>query len=124
MLEADTGSAGAIEREQDTRLLFAVESGSRAWGFASPDSDYDVRFVYKRGMREYVRMREQRDVIELPIIGDLDINGWDIVKALTQFRKSNPSLLEWLHSPIVYRENGDFAASCERWRRRIFRRAA
>ena len=95
--------------EQDARLLFAVESGSRAWGFASPDSDYDVRFVYMRGVREYVRLQERRDVIELPIVGDLDINGWDIVKALVQFRKSNPSLLEWLHSPLVYRENGNFA---------------
>lgn len=99
-----------IEREQGARLLFAVESGSRAWGFASPDSDYDVRFVYKRSVRDYVRLQERRDVIELPIVGDLDINGWDILKALVQFRKSNPSLLEWLHSPIVYRENGDFAA--------------
>ena len=98
-----------IEREQDARILFAVESGSRAWGFASPDSDYDVRFVYRRNVREYVRIREQRDVIELPITGDLDINGWDIVKALTQFRKSNPALLEWLHSPIVYRVQGTFA---------------
>jgi predicted nucleotidyltransferase len=98
-----------IEGEQDARILFAVESGSRAWGFASPDSDYDVRFVYKRNARDYVRIREQRDVIELPITGDLDINGWDIVKALTQFRKSNPALLEWLHSPIVYRVHGTFA---------------
>ena len=98
-----------IDREQDARLLFAVESGSRAWGFASPDSDYDVRFVYKRGVREYARLQERRDVIELPIAGDLDVNGWDVMKALAQFRKSNPSLLEWLHSPIVYRENGDFA---------------
>ncbi len=64
----------------------------------------------KRGVRDYVRLQERRDVIELPIEGDLDINGWDMVKALTQFRKSNPSLLEWLHSPIVYRENGDFAS--------------
>lgn len=98
-----------IEVEQDARLLFAVESGSRAWGFASPDSDYDVRFVYMRGVRNYVRLQERRDVIELPIVGDLDINGWDIVKALVQFRKSNPSLLEWLHSPIMYRQNGNFA---------------
>ena len=104
-------SLDSIEREQEARLLFAVESGSRAWGFASPDSDYDVRFVYKRGARDYVRLQERRDVIELPIVGDLDVNGWDIVKALVQFRKSNPSLLEWLHSPIVYRENGTFAAS-------------
>lgn len=95
--------------DQGAELLFAVESGSRAWGFASPDSDYDVRFVYKRRLRDYVRVYEGRDVIEAPISGDLDINGWDIVKALTHFRKSNPSLLEWLHSPIIYRSQGDFA---------------
>ncbi len=96
-----------IEAEHDVDILFAVESGSRAWGFASPDSDYDVRFVYRRPAREYVRLTAPRDVVEVPIAGDLDINGWDIVKALVQFRKSNPTLLEWLHSPIVYRSNGD-----------------
>lgn len=99
-----------VEIDHNAEILFAVESGSRAWGFASPDSDYDVRFVYKRSAREYVRLNAPRDVIELPIAGDLDINGWDIVKALAQFRKSNPTLLEWLHSPIVYRSNGDLMA--------------
>ncbi len=98
-----------LAQQEAITILFAVESGSRAWGFASPDSDYDVRFVYKRGIREYVQVGERRDVIELPLIDDLDINGWDIVKALTLFRKSNPPLLEWLHSPIVYQQNGNFA---------------
>ena len=96
-----------IEVDYNAEILVAVESGSRAWGFASPDSDYDVRFVYKRPARYYVQMNAPRDVIELPIAGDLDINGWDIVKALTQFRKSNPTLLEWLHSPILYRSSGN-----------------
>ena len=105
-----------ITAEHNAEILFAVESGSRAWGFASPDSDYDVRFVYKRTLRDYVRVFERRDVIELPIAGGddenvdiLDINGWDILKALGQFRKSNPTLLEWLYSPIIYRSEGEFA---------------
>ena len=92
-----------VEAERQVGILFAVESGSRAWGFASPDSDYDVRFVYARSAKEYLRVRSQRDVIELPIEGDLDINGWDLYKALMLFQASNPPLLEWLQSPMVYR---------------------
>ena len=92
-----------IEAAHNAAILFAVESGSRAWGFASPDSDFDVRFVYARQAREYLRVRPQRDVIELPITGDLDINGWDLYKALRLFQASNPPLLEWLNSPLVYR---------------------
>ena len=92
-----------IEATERVDILFAVESGSRAWGFASPDSDFDVRFVYARPARDYLRVHPQRDVIELPILGDLDINGWDLYKALRLFQASNPPLLEWLNSPIVYR---------------------
>jgi predicted nucleotidyltransferase len=91
-----------IERQHNVRILFAVESGSRAWGFASRDSDYDVRFIYLHPVEWYLSIREKRDVIECPISGDLDISGWDLRKALTLFRKSNPPLLEWLGSPIVY----------------------
>ena len=80
----------------------AVESGSRAWGFASPDSDYDVRFIYVRRNEDYLRLNPFKDVIELPINNILDINGWDLKKALTLFYKSNPTLFEWLNSPIVY----------------------
>lgn len=97
----------AIEREHDVRLLFAVESGSRAWGFPSPDSDYDVRFVYLRRPEWYLSVQARRDVIELPIEGDLDINGWDLKKALQLLIKPNPVLLEWLRSPIVYRADGE-----------------
>ena len=99
-----------VELRDTVRILYAAESGSRAWGFASPDSDYDVRFLYIRPIQEYLRLRPRRDVIELPIVDDLDINGWDIVKALNLFRSSNPPLLEWLKSPIIYLESGDFAA--------------
>lgn len=97
----------SAEQEHGVRILYACESGSRAWGFASADSDYDVRFVYVRPRDWYlsVNVENRRDVIEYPIVDDLDINGWDIRKALTLFRKSNPPLLEWLASPIIYREH-------------------
>lgn len=94
-----------IETEYGVRILYAVESGSRAWGFASQDSDYDVRFIYVGAMRDYARIDPCRDVIELPIENDLDVNGWDLIKALVLFRKSNPPLMEWLYSPIVYKES-------------------
>lgn len=92
-----------IERDFGVRILFAIESGSRAWGFPSPDSDYDVRFVYAHTTDWYLRLTPGRDVIELPVEGDWDINGWDIRKALNLLLKPNPVLLEWLSSPIRYR---------------------
>ena len=96
-----------IERVHDVRLLFAIESGSRAWGFPSPDSDYDVRFVYVHAADWYLSVDARRDVIELPIEDDLDINGWELRKALNLLIKPNPVLLEWLRSPIVYRADGE-----------------
>lgn len=93
-----------IEKTENVRILLAVESGSRAWGFASPDSDYDVRFIYVRPKEDYLRLEKTRDVIELPIEGELDINGWDLDKTLRLLRASNPTLFEWFSSPIVYRE--------------------
>lgn len=99
-----------IERQEDVRVLYACESGSRAWGFASPDSDYDVRFIYVRRVRDYLRVNDPRDVIEQPISGELDVSGWDLRKALQLLTDSNPTLLEWLRSPIVYRQDDAFAA--------------
>ena len=93
-----------IEKEHNIRILLAVESGSRAWGFASPDSDYDVRFIYVRPKVDYLRLDEVRDVIELPINDELDINGWDLQKTLRLLYRSNPTLFEWFSSPIVYLE--------------------
>ena len=93
-----------IEQTEHVRILMAVESGSRAWGFSSPDSDYDVRFLYVRPPKEYLRLDRLRDVIELPINDLLDVNGWDIDKALKLLYRSNPTLFEWLASPIVYME--------------------
>jgi len=85
-----------IEKENDVKILFAVESGSRAWGFPSKDSDYDVRFVYMHPVEWYLSIHDKRDVIEYPISDALDISGWDIKKALQLFAKSNPALLEWI----------------------------
>lgn len=93
-----------IEHEENVRILLAVESGSRAWGFASPDSDYDVRFIYVHPLDWYLGLEKKRDVIELPINDDLDINGWDLSKTLQLLHKSNPTLFEWFSSPIVYIE--------------------
>ena len=97
-----------IEQTENVRILLAVESGSRAWGFASPDSDYDVRFIYIRDKEDYLRLNTMRDVIELPVDEVLDINGWDLQKTLRLLYKSNPTLFEWFSSPIVYIES-DFA---------------
>lgn len=91
-----------IEQREECRILLAVESGSRAWGFASPDSDYDVRFIYVRPEKAYLRLDRTRDVIEVPINDELDINGWDIDKTLRLLHKSNPTVFEWFSSPIIY----------------------
>jgi predicted nucleotidyltransferase len=99
----------AIEAKYSVRVLFACESGSRAWGFASPDSDYDVRFIYSQSKENYLSIRERRDVIELPVNELLDVNGWDIRKALQLFLKSNGPIYEWLQSPIIYKEGTNFA---------------
>ncbi|MFC5452131.1 nucleotidyltransferase domain-containing protein [Paenibacillus aestuarii] len=98
-----------IEQEQNVRIIYACESGSRAWGFPSQDSDYDVRFLYIRPEEWYLSVFDKRDVIERPISDMLDMNGWDLRKALRLFRKSNPPLLEWLQSPIRYMEKSSVA---------------
>ena len=93
-----------IEKDEGIRILHAVESGSRAWGFPSPDSDYDVRFIYVRAPEFYLKLEKTRDVIELPINDMLDINGWDLNKALRLLHSSNPTLFEWMSSPVIYRQ--------------------
>ncbi|CUW37150.1 conserved protein of unknown function [Magnetospirillum sp. XM-1] len=104
------GLLDQVEADHDVRILFAVESGSRAWGFPSPDSDYDIRFVYVRPLTWYVRLSVGRDVIERPIVDNLDVGGWDLRKALSLLVRANPALIEWLSSPIVYRERPETAA--------------
>jgi uncharacterized protein len=99
-----------VEADEDVRILFAIESGSRAWGFASPDSDFDVRFIYCRRADWYysVDVEDKRDVIEHPIAEDIDLNGWDLRKALRLLVRSNPTIVEWLQSPIEYLTRGSF----------------
>lgn len=101
----------AAEQEHGVTILHAIESGSRAWGFASPDSDYDVRFIYAHPREWYLSfdIERRRDVIEYPITDAIDCGGWDIRKALYLFTRTNGALLEWLNSPIVYLQNGTFA---------------
>lgn len=91
-----------VEKQCGVRVLHAVESGSRSWGFASPDSDYDVRFIYVRPAADYLRLDEPRDVIEWKLDKVLDINGWDLQKVLKLFARSNATLFEWSESPVVY----------------------
>ena len=101
----------AAETEHGVKVLYAIESGSRAWGFESPNSDYDVRFIYAHPKEWYlaVDLEDKRDVIEYPIVDEIDINGWDVRKALKLFWKSNPAFIEWLQSPIVYVNDDHFA---------------
>ena len=98
-----------LEAAEGVRVLLAVESGSRAWGFESPDSDFDVRFVYVRPIEYYLRLQSTRDVLEWRLDEVLDVSGWDLDKALRLMRGANPSLFEWLASPIVYAEDPAFA---------------
>ena len=98
-----------IEERENIRIIHCIESGSRAWGFASPDSDYDVRFIYVRSPEYYLRLDKTRDVIEWQLDDTLDINGWDLQKALRLLHKSNPTLFEWNSSPIVYKTTPEWA---------------
>jgi predicted nucleotidyltransferase len=97
-----------IEEAESVTVLYACESGSRAWGFESSDSDYDVRFIYLRRTDWYLTIQNKRDVIEKPIDDELDVSGWDVPKALQLLRKSNPPLLEWLQSPVIYLRTSTF----------------
>jgi len=114
----DTATVAAIDaklaeliRDERIAMPLAIESGSRAWGFASPDSDYDCRFLYVRRQADYLTPWPPRDVIEVPLVGDLDINGWDVIKAIPLIVKGNAVVLEWLQSPIVYRADPAFRAA-------------
>ena len=91
-----------VAAEEGMRLLMAVESGSRAWGFPSPDSDYDVRFLYVRPRRDYLSFVTKRDVVERPIVDEIDLNGWDIRKAIGLLLRHNAVFSEWMNSPIRY----------------------
>jgi predicted nucleotidyltransferase len=99
-----------IEKSENIRILHAAESGSRAWGFAAPNADYDVRFIYIRPKEFYLRLDKTNDFIEWQLDETLDINGWDLQKALRLLYKSNPALFEWNNSPIVYKTTKEWAA--------------
>ena len=91
-----------IEQERSVKILYAVESGSRAWGFESTDSDYDIRFIYAQKKNWYLSIFPKREAIEYPIVDDFDYSGWNLRKTLFLLNKSNPVLFEWLKSPVVY----------------------
>ncbi len=97
-----------VEQEHEVRILFACESGSRGWGFASPDSDYDVRFLHVHRLDWYLTVFPGRDVIELPVNEIYDVGGWDLKKALGLLRNGNATLVEWLSSPVIYRADEQF----------------
>lgn len=97
-----------IESKENIKILFAIESGSRAWGFASADSDYDVRFIYIRPFEEYLRLDVQSDFIDSELNEIYDINGWDLGKYLKAIHKSNPVAFEWNGSPIIYKTSEEW----------------
>ncbi|NGN42019.1 nucleotidyltransferase [Mesorhizobium sp. CGMCC 1.15528] len=99
-----------LARAGGLKILFAIESGSRAWGFPSPDSDYDCRFVYVRPVRDHLVLQPPRDVVEFPIEGDIDAGGWDLRKALLLALGGNAVVVEWANSPIAYEEAEGFRA--------------
>ena len=111
-----------IQREEGVRILLAVESGSRAWGFHSPDSDYDVRFIYAQPVDWHLTIDPGRDVIERPISDELDLSGWDLRKSLGLILRSNAVVLEWLQSPIVYIGEQDFRADLTAFGQQTLRR--
>jgi len=103
------GKLKEIEEKENVRILHAVESGSRAWGVASPDSDYDVRFIYARSLGNYLKLENKKDFIDWELNEVLDINGWDLAKTLKHFHKSNATLFEWANSPVVYYTTKEWA---------------
>lgn len=119
-----TQALARIEAKHGVQVLYAAESGSRAWGFASPDSDFDVRFIYVHPRDWYLRIDEPRDVIEAMLPGDLDLSGWELRKSLQLYLRSNIALYEWLDSPIVYRQQGPLASQLRQLLPRAFRAPA
>lgn len=109
-----------IEQQHNITILHAVESGSRAWGFASPDSDYDIRFIYKRPVGDYLNLWEKPDTIDFMTIEDLDGSGWDLNKTLQLLAKSNGALLEWLFPPVTYFTDEPFLAQMQAFAARCF----
>lgn len=105
MIEEIKKELSRLENQHEIKILLAVESGSRAWGFASTDSDWDVRYIYIHKLDWYLRIDDEKDSQEEILPNDLDLSGWELKKALKLFRKSNPPMLEWLRSPVIYQES-------------------
>ncbi len=103
--EKVTAHLKEIEQQHEVTIIHAIESGSRSWGFPSPDSDYDVRFIYAHKKDWYLQVFPERDVIEVPINAELDIAGWDVKKAMFLAAKGNVVVHEWLNTPIVYQSH-------------------
>jgi len=97
-----------VEEKRGIEILLAVESGSRAWGFASPDSDYDIRFIYRHEKDWYLSPWDKDETIEFMTEDDLDGSGWDLRKTFHLLHKSNAALLSWFYSPIIYLKNEKF----------------
>ena len=110
MMTRIAAALAALEAQHGIRILYACESGSRAWGFPSPDSDYDVRFIYVQPLDWYLRLGEGPDTLNFPVDDELDLAGWELRKTLRLLRGSNAALFEWLQSPIVYHEASGFRA--------------
>ncbi len=114
----------AVSRDDSVRIPWAIESGSRAWGFPSPDSDYDCRFIYLREPERYVSLWPERDVIEMPLDAVFDVNGWDLAKAVKLIVKGNATAIEWLRSPIVYSGTREFRDAMLGFASEVVERAA
>lgn len=103
----------ALQSQHKIRILYACESGSRAWGFPSPDSDYDVRFIYAHDLNWYLSLKARKDTLDLPISEQLDMGGWEICKTLNLLKRSNVPLLEWVQSPVVYTATEPFLSGLQ-----------
>ena len=120
MIEQIKYELSRVQQESDVKILLAVESGSRAWGFASTDSDWDVRYIYVHKLDWYLRIDQYKDSQEEILDNDIDLAGWELRKALGLFRKSNPPMLEWLRSPIVYMEQFSTADQLRELNKKFF----
>lgn len=99
-----------LEASHGIRILYACEAGSRSWGFPSPSSDYDIRFIYVRPLKNYLKLTPPADTITLDQDGVWDISGWDLKKCLMLLKKGNVSIVQSLYSQIVYRNHPLFLA--------------
>ncbi|WDE99457.1 nucleotidyltransferase domain-containing protein [Lentisphaera profundi] len=100
-----------LAKERQINILYACESGSRAWGFESPDSDWDVRFIYAHSLEWYLSLENKKDTIDEMLPLELDLGGWEIRKTLRLFADGNLALFEWINSPEIYFKNESFHQS-------------